>query len=107
MAQKVAGVLVHARLAPSDVLVHLTLHVLPALAPEPGLLGGYRETRAQLEHAVLALDKLHMRARLIEMMAPPHLRGQRQNAARLESEKVASLHARSIAGFLYYRKTAT
>lgn len=43
----------------------LSLHLLPALSPEPRLIGGVRQQRMQLDDTVVALDDLDLRARLV------------------------------------------
>ena len=46
--------------ARGDVLVGLALHLLPALAPKPGLIGGDRYDWAQLDPTIIVLDQLDL-----------------------------------------------
>ncbi len=53
------------------VFVHFALHRLPALGPEPALIGGHWQDRTELDSAVLQLDHLELSAGLIKVQPPP------------------------------------
>lgn len=53
------------------VRVYLALARLPPLGPEPCLVGRNRKVRMELDHTVLTLDDLDLRARLIQAMTAP------------------------------------
>jgi hypothetical protein len=55
--------------------------LLPALAPEPCLVGAVRQQRMQLDHPIVTLDDLHLRAGLVEVIAVADLGRQRDRPA--------------------------
>jgi hypothetical protein len=61
-------------LAAFDVLVDLAFHALPSIGPEPRLLRRNREPWPKLDHSVVSLDDLDVRARLVEAITAPKLR---------------------------------
>ncbi len=77
-------------LTPSDMVIHLALHALPALRPEPDLVGRDRDGGMQLDDAVGALDDLHLHPRLIEVEAASDVGRQGDQATPLDR------HVRSV-----------
>ena len=67
------------RPAPSDVCVRFTFHRLPAIGPEPRLIGRYWHDRAQPDAPGIVLDQLEPRVSLDEMEsnAKLHAAGER------------------------------
>ncbi len=61
------GAVEGARAPSGDVLLGLTLHRLPALGPEPRLIGAMREDRMQLDHPIGATDHFDLGAWLVEV----------------------------------------
>ena len=55
------------------VLVDLLLAALPAVLPEPPLIGRNRQRWPKLENAVLTFSDLHLCTRLIEMQPASHV----------------------------------
>ena len=72
-----------------DILVRFALHGLPALGPEPGLVGRDGQDRLQLDVTVLVLDDLHLCARLVQVHAPPKVSRQGDGPAGLHRDEVA------------------
>ena len=64
VVEEVLGGLVTGHPAGSDVLVDLAFAFLPALAPEPALVRGHRQRRAQFDHAVVPFNHLDDALRL-------------------------------------------
>ena len=74
-----------------DLVVRLPFHGLPSLRPEPALVGSDREHRLEFDDSVLTFDKENLRARLVEMKAPPKIRRQCDRAPSLDRE-IVTLH---------------
>ncbi len=84
VGEELLGGVVDGALALLDVGIDLPLHLLPALRPEPGLVGRDRHGRVQLDDAVIAFDDLDLGARLVDPEPAPDVRRQRDEATLLD-----------------------
>jgi hypothetical protein len=64
----------------SDIGVCLAFHGLPAIRPEPGLVGRHRDDGHELDAAVAMVDQPDLRLRPIEVQPMPEVRGKGQGA---------------------------
>ena len=83
--------LVPSHLASTEVLIDLTLAALPLLGPEPGLIRWDGQRWPQLDHPVLALGELDLRARLVQVVPPADRGRQRDDTARLHRDVTMKL----------------
>lgn len=60
----------------SHVGIHFLFTFLPAIGPEPALIGRYGQRRPQFQYAVVTLGDLHLSARFIQTKAAAYLGGQ-------------------------------
>ena len=78
--------------AGGNVGVGLALQCLPALSPEPSLIGRYSHNGLQLEHAILSLDEPDLGSGFLEVQATAEIWGQGDGPPGLDTQDVA-LHA--------------
>jgi AraC-like DNA-binding protein len=95
----------HRNLARRDVGVDLVLALLPAFGPEPALVGRNRQRCPQLKNPVVAFSDLNLGAGLVEVQAPPNVRGQCHDAARLDSNIPMESHTHILPSQQICRKT--
>lgn len=67
MLEKPVGTVDDRHAAGGDMRIDFALHRLPALGPEPALVGRHGQDRKQLDPAVLLLDDLELSSGLVEM----------------------------------------
>ena len=83
----------HRDLATGDVLVDLALHRLPAIGPEPGLLGWDGHMRMEFDDAVWSLDDLDLRTWLVEPVPRADVGRKRNQTSALQRDEVSGFHA--------------
>lgn len=96
MRQEVISALVDGDSASRDVLVDLTLTLLPSLGPVPGLISRNRNRGTQLDNPVRSLCELQLHTWLVEVQALAELTGQRDHTSTLYGDvSVKALRLRS------------
>jgi hypothetical protein len=70
-----------------DMGVDLTLALLPALGPEPPLVGWDRQSSSEFEHPVLAFGHLQLCTGLVQVQPSAYISGQGYRAAPLDAEE--------------------
>src|SRR5699024_3452530 len=86
VSQEFVDIVVDSDLSSRDELVDLALPLLPALSPEPRLIGRHRKCRPQLQDTVLAFSDLQLGAGLIQVHTLPDVRRECNDAAALKAE---------------------
>src|SRR5450631_2277380 len=96
VGEEVIGRLVHGHLAAVNVLVDFPLTSLPLFGPEPRLIGRYWQCSSQLDHTVIALEDLDLRARPVKMHRAAKLARQCDESAGLQSDVTMKSHTSTM-----------
>src|SRR5215207_8544135 len=104
--EEVVRRLVGCHLACGDLRVGLVLASLPAVGPEPCLVGRNGHVRMKLDDAVVTFDDFHLSTGFIELMAPAYVHRQRQRSTALQCHVGPRHSLSSLSLELYCSKAA-
>lgn len=89
-----------------DVSIHLAFALLPALRPEPPLVGWDGNMRMELDDSIVALDDLDLRAWLIKVVTTTKPSWERDGAAILNADVDGCHGQEDITALRYCSRTA-